>query len=218
MSYYVSDPEQHRGRRLRVALIGLAVAVLVLVAGLVIARPDTGSGAVPGLPVEQSLTWVTVGSQPVPVSRQHGPREVVGGVGRGFSHDELGAAIAAIHISAGLSGDAGPDVYEVVARELCVGDVEAALAGIRGARSTSSAGAAVPEAYYYSITLGDPGGDQVLVSLAVRSPQGRGQGGFVGVSRTLRWIDGDWKLQVPVPAPQLVGTVESYTLLGGPGV
>ena len=219
MTYYVSDPEQHHSRRRQIALIAIAAAVtlLVLVAGLVIARPDTGPAAPGGMPVEQTLTWATVGRQPVPVSSQHGPRDTAGGVARGFTHDALGAALAAIHISARLSGEVGPEVYEAVARQQCVGDVEAALAAIRGARSVAPAGAALPEAYYYKITAGDPGGDQVLVSLAVSSPQGRGLGGFVGVLRTLRWVNGDWRLQVPTPAPQVIGSVEAYTLLGGPG-
>lgn len=220
MSYYVSDPDQHHSRRRRIALIGLAavVAVAVLVAGLLIARADTGSTPPVGVPVEQTLTWAAVGDQPVPLSSAHGPRDTAGGMARGFSRDELGAALAAIHISARLSGEAGPDVYEVVAREQCLGDVEATLAAIRGSRSVAPAGTAVPETYYYKITAGDPGGNQVLVSLAVSSPQGRSLGGYVGVLRTMRWVEGDWKLQVPPLPAQVIGSVEAYTPLGGPGV
>jgi hypothetical protein len=221
VSYFVVDPEQHHTRRRRLALLlGLAgiVAVLVLVAGLVIARPGAEGPDGPSVPVVPTLSWETVGDQPVPISAEHGPRERDGGVARGFSHDELGAALAAVHLSVRLSADVGPQVYEVVAREQCIGDAEATLAVIRGSRSTAPAGSTVAEAYYYKITAGDPAGDQVLVSLAISSPQARSLGGYIGVLRTLRWVDGDWKLELPPPAPQVIGSVNAYTPLGGSGV
>jgi hypothetical protein len=50
------------------------------------------------------------------VSAAHGPFETANGLAVGFSHDELGALLAAINISARLTGQAGPAVYETTAR------------------------------------------------------------------------------------------------------
>jgi hypothetical protein len=219
MSYVLEPAPRRGGLTPGVWLAVIAgVIVAVLIAGLLIARPDTTAGAEPELPVTQTITWTTVGDVPVPVSAEHGPHEVVQGVPVGFSHDALGAALAAIHINARLTADVGPQVYEAVARESCVGDVEQALAVVRGARSAAPAGAAVPEAYFYKVSNGDPTGDEVLISLAALSPQSRQQGGYVAVTRTLRWVEGDWKLLVPPIGPALISSVDSYIPLGSPDV
>lgn len=221
MTYYVSDPQQSRDRRQRMLLIGGiagAVAVVVLLIGALVARPSAAPAAPLGVPVVEALRWDTVAGQPVPVHRVHGPGDTSRGVARGFSHDELGAVLAAIHISARLAPDATPQVYEAVAREQCFGDVELTIASIRVARTSTPPAAALPQDYHYKITTGDPSGEQVLVSLAVTTEQGRAQGGFVGVTRSLRWVDGDWKMQVPVPAPSVISSVEGYTALGAPRV
>lgn len=219
MSYYISD--QHDQRRSRTPLLVVAVlTVIALIVGAVLlARPaDAPRAGEAPLQAAPPLQWEMVGSQPVPHSAWFGPRETAGGRARGFTHDELGAVLAAIQISARLSPELPPAVFEATAREQCVGDIDGVLSQIRGARSDAAPDSTVPEEFFYRISRGDPEGDVVGVSLAVSSPQGRAYGGFVGAIRTLQWVDGDWKLLLPGLPAQVIASVDSYQSLGRPDV
>lgn len=167
-----------------------------------LAAPATSSAPV--------ISWSVVGGIPVPVSSAEGPRTTEGGRAVGFSHDAVGAALAAVNISFRLVSDVGPQVYEPTVREQCFGDVEATLEQVRH----SSIQGSVPSEFWYKIVGGDPAGDLVLISIAVKAPQ---SGGYVGSDRTLRWVDGDWRMQVPPPRPWVIPIVSGYTLLGRRG-
>ena len=197
----------------------LAVLVVLAAALLGVARAGVGStDETPTLPAapaaEDSMTWVRVADQPVPVSTAHGPRMRHGGLAAGFAHDELGAVIAAINISTRLTGSAGPDVYEPTARHQCVGDIAAALATIAVQTGTATPGAATPSEFLYRITGGDPHGDTATIALAARSPQATAQGGYAELERTVHWIHRDWRIQLPATPPHLTDSVDGYTTLG----
>lgn len=221
MSYIVNDAPEGRGRGRRPLLVALAVIVVLLVAAVAFL---IGRGGEPGqarTPISvigtgsTDLTWQQVGAQPVPASPLHGPlRQSAAGVAAGFSHDELGAALAAINISARLSSSAGAAVYEATARQQCVGDVERAIATSRSESRSSSSGNA-PTEYLYRIS-GDPASEVVVVSIAAATPEATGMHGYAEITRTLQWIDGDWKLQVPVNRPRLISSTDGYRSLGGP--
>ena len=84
-----------------------------------------------------------------------------------------------------------------MAREQCVGDVAAVLSQIRTARSAVPPEATTPTAYFYKVLGGTPRPTPVLISIAADTPHSRAGGGYVAITRTLRWINGDWRLQVP---------------------
>lgn len=228
----MNDGPDHdrRGGPARTVLIvaGVFVVVLLLVVAFVLGRggDDGGGSGQPGAapPLgggdsvlsQAPITWSSVGSAPVPVSPVHGPAEQTNGLAAGFSHDELGAVIAAINISSRLSGQAGPVVYETTARQQCVGDIEATISSIQDRISTSVPGEAVPIEFFYRIGGGDPRGDLVAVDIAARSIQSTELGGFALITETLQWIDGDWRLQVPPSPPRLIESVEGFRELGGP--
>lgn len=221
MSYIMSSgPARDPGLRRRRALfttIAIGVSTL-LVAVLLMGRQATGTAgetrSTPPVGSGPAITWVRLGAQPVPVSPAHGPAETANGLAAGFSHDELGALLAAINISVRLSGQAGPAVYETTALQQCVGDLDATISAIRSQRSTAVAGSTTPSAYFYQMTSGDPRGDVVGITIAVDTPQSRTLGGYTEVSRTLRWIDGDWKLHVPPAPPRLITSVNGWRSLG----
>jgi hypothetical protein len=63
----------------------------------------------------------------LPVSRTAGPRELAGGLARGFSHDRSGAALAAVHTIVRVAPQAGPAVFEPTLRDQVVGADAAAM-------------------------------------------------------------------------------------------
>jgi hypothetical protein len=220
VSYIVNDAPEGRGRGRRPILVALAVIVVLLVAAVAFligrgGEPDQAQTPISVIGTGSTdLTWQQVGAQPVPASPLHGPLRQSAGVVAGFSHDELGAALAAINISARLSSSAGAAVYEATARQQCVGDVERAIATSRSESASSSSGNA-PTEYLYRIS-GDPASEVVVVSIAAATPEATGMHGYAEITRTLQWIDGDWKLQVPVNRPRLISSTDGYRSLGGP--
>jgi hypothetical protein len=222
MAYVLSQgPERDRRWRHRPFLLVASVVALValLLAAFLLGR-NGAEGDREGFPptalAPPLITWTHVGSQPVPASPTHGPAETGSGMAAGFTQTELGAVLAAINISTRLSATVGPVIYESTARLQCVGDREATIASIRSQRSNSTPGSTTPREVFYRITSGTPSSRLVAVSIAVETPQSISMGGYAELSRTVQWIDGDWKLLVPPPPPQLITSVDGYTSLGQP--
>lgn len=230
MSYVIdqaASPEGDRKRR-RWPWVLLAVVVLALVAtGAFLLGRGGGSGPgeatqspVAPPPVDQGplgpLEWRQFAGSPLPRSAQHGPREEIGGVARGYSHDEAGAVLAAINISTRGSSAAGPGTYEAVLQAQAYGNVDLAKNQLAAQSSTASAAETTPQQWWYAIKAGNPRGDLVEVSMLTRTAQADGMGGYAQMTRTLAWRDGDWKMQVPVSPPSLAVSTAGYTPLGGP--
>jgi hypothetical protein len=162
------------------------------------------------------ISWATVGPWPVPRSVTAGPAQVSDGVGTGYAHTGLGAAMAAWNIGEQMSSDAGPATYTATVRDQTYGDADTMLALIA---QSPTGGSAPGSAFFYTIDYGDPTGDDpVLVYTAERTPSSQREGGYYGAYRTLRWMNGDWRMQVPVTGSQLITDVSGLHALGGPGV
>lgn len=217
MAYYITDTPAGRGRRR--LLVAIAAGLIVLACLALPVWPTGGSiQAASPASAEPALSWALVGVQPVPTSRRAGPAHTKDGVAAGFTHDELGAVLAAVNIAARLDVDVGPTVYEAVARRQCVGDIDTALAQLRTTRSPAAPAATVATGYFYRVDGGDPAADRVLVTIAADTPQARAAGGYAAVTRTLRWFDGDWRMQVPTSPARLIASVATYHRLGVPRV
>ncbi|MBA8827792.1 hypothetical protein FHX42_005199 [Saccharopolyspora lacisalsi] len=226
MSYVVSETTG-AARRRRWPWVVAAVVVLLLVATTAfwLGRSNSQPAARPTSPApspsEQQgpwgpLQWRPVADSPLPFSAEHGPRTVTDGLARGFSHDKAGAVLAALHISTRASSAAGPRTYRAVVREQTYGDKQAQLSQLSRQSSSASAAATRPQQWWYAITGGDPRGDLVQVSLVASSEQSRQMGGYAHLTRTLSWRNGDWRLQVPTPAPELRTSTAGHTRIGGP--
>lgn len=216
MSYYQSQPTKSR----TALWVSVAVVMVALLASgaYVLGRGDGGTAT--GSQVDSTasaISWSIIGGdEPVPASPVAGPRDTQGGLAKGFTHDTLGAAVAAVNISSRLASEVGPQVYEATARKQCFGDVETALNQIRNSFTNAPPGAAKPSEIWYRVAGGDPTGDLVLMSVALKTPESVERGGYAGLEMTMRWVDGDWKVQVPIARPVLVSSVSGYTLLGRP--
>ncbi|KAA2261525.1 hypothetical protein F0L68_17285 [Solihabitans fulvus] len=134
----------------------------------------------------------------------------------GFSHDELGAVIAGINIASRLSSNCGKWVYEGTANTQTLGDVTSAIADISREESSATAEETRPSRWWYRLSAGDPHGELVGVVLIASTPQSRARGDqYARLELTLRWLDGDWRLQLPRPRPRLTGDLDGATELGG---
>lgn len=150
-------------------------------------------------------------------SQQHGPFHEIDGRASGFSHDELGAALAATHIGARITPAAGTPVVEATLAQQCWGDVAAArerLAKALPRPDTAVRHDLSPTALYFRVIGGDGGGDHVVVSLLADTAQSRAVGGYARVDAALRWVGEDWQLRVPVRRPNLHPDTTGYRLLG----
>jgi hypothetical protein len=165
----------------------------------------------------------TVELVPVPggvgaVSRLHGPNVAESGRAHGFVHDEMGAAIAASNLAPRVSAAAGPEVYEPTILEQTFGDSSGTLAVIRADTFPPPLDAAptptIAESIYYRVIGGDPDGEYVVVSLLADTEQARALGGLARIDLTLRWVDSDWRLRVPIPEASLRPDARGYILLG----
>jgi hypothetical protein len=217
MSYY-----QPQAAKSRTGLwVGLAAVLVVLLAtgAYFLGQGDggTASGS-PAASTASAISWSIVGNDPMPASPVAGPRNTENGLAKGFTHDALGAAVAAVNISFRLASEAGPQVYETTVREQCFGDLDTTLQQIRNSFSNAPRGAAKPSEYWYKITSGDPTSDLVLISIAIKTPQSIARGGYARLDNTMQWINRDWRLQVPTAPPSVIPSVDGYTLLGRPDV
>lgn len=186
-----------------------AVAVLAAAVSCA-APPPTEMGA--GRVVLVAVPGGTAASSP-----RHGPSGQDGNRVIGFSHDEVGAAIAATHIGPRTSAGAGADVVDATLRTQCWGDVDAARARLATALPVPDQPARAdltPTAIFFRVIAGDGQGDHVVVSLLADTPQARDRGGYSRVDATLRRVGGDWRLRVPVPRPFLHPATAGYALLG----
>jgi hypothetical protein len=220
MSYYQPQPTKNR-TAIWVGLAVVLVALLAVGAYLLGRGDDGGTAASDGSPAASTapvISWSIVGDEPVPASPVAGPRDTGNGLAKGFAHDTLGAAVAAVNISFRLASEVGPQVYEATVRDQCFGDVNSELEQIRNSASNAPPGADKPSEIWYRVASGDPAGDLVLMSVAAKTPQSVAGGGYVGLDITLRWVGGDWKMQVPSARASIIPSVSGYTLLGRPNV
>lgn len=150
-------------------------------------------------------------------SLRHGPFRIDGMRASGFSHDALGAALAASHISPRITTAAGAAVTGPTLAEQCFGDTDDAQAALDTALPLSDSPAGddlTPVSLHYRVIAGNPFGDHVVVSLLADTPQARSQGGLSRVDPTMRWSGQDWQLRVPVRRPSLQPDTIGYALLG----
>lgn len=174
----------------------------------------TGPVQPPLTAAPEGVIWELFEGVAVPSSEEDGPTRVAGPVHAGFSRTPTGALLADAQISirtlvardvvdlltvaeAQLVEGSGKTAYLNLIRQLEVNDPPAAgyaqIAGFRYITYTS---------------------DLAVISRATRDPSGR-----IQVSTdTLRWIDGDWKLDKPATGlqqPQVVQDLTGYVPWSG---
>lgn len=171
-----------------------------------VARPLTAA--------PDGVTWELFQRVALPVSAADGPARVDGPVHAGFTRTPTGALLADAQISYRTLVD--PDVADLrrVAREQLVdGPGKTAYLNLLGQLRQND-----PPAGGYAQIIGfryitfTP--DLAVISLATRGASGRTQVG----TDTLRWVDGDWKLELPASGlqqPQVVPDTAGYVPWSG---
>lgn len=156
----------------------------------------------------------------VAVSAAAGPSRAENGRAWGFSHDAVGAALAASNIGARITGAAGIDVAVATIAEQCWGDLAQArrfLGPAAMSASTMDRPELIASAMWFRVLSGDPYGDQVAVSLLADTAQARAAGGFSRLDAVLRWTGADWQLRVPLSRPVIHPNAVGYLLLAPSG-
>lgn len=198
------------------AVLGGGLVWLVLPSSPPFPPPPTPPRAGPAGP-DFRPSWSPAGyGAPVPSSPCAGPHWQHDGLAGGFSHDRAGAEFAAVHLSTRLASASGPNVYAPTLARQTVGDYQQALGQTQQETSNTPAAQSLPR-QWWARTSGDPASGVVTVDLAAATDESRSLGGYAGMSLTLRWQDGDWKLVLPKQDPRLIASTAGYELLGPSG-
>lgn len=224
MTYDVIDRARRTTRRRVAALVAVAVAALVAVgAGMLLTgrQPPAGPGgadptsattigtgaAGPAdrvLPTD--LTFAEVSGVRLPVSGSAGPRETSGGLARGFSHDQAGAVLAAVHLLVRVAPQVGPAVFDPTLRTQVVGpDADAMRAQVgrdyEDLRSTAGVAYGQPvgrlSAALRGFQVSDYSPQETGLRVLTESAGADGAAVLVGCIVRMRWTGSDWALVAP---------------------
>lgn len=234
------ESERRSGVKLATGLGAGALLVVVIVAGVLLTirghSSDSGTGTVVGSPPTVVTAPATTAAGPadgglkalasapksrwelyqgaaLPYSTKYGPRKVDGyGPATGYSHDAGGALFAAAQLNGRVSLGPNGAWSKTVSAQVVPGPARDALAEASKQRNITSGTVpyAINQIVGYRIATYTP--DVALVELVARIPTGELQSS----TSTVRWMDGDWKLQLtpnhqvgtaPIPVPSLAGYV-----------
>jgi hypothetical protein len=165
---------------------------------------DDGGG--PAAPDWSGLTYIDLHGAQLPVSPVHGPRSVSNAAASGFTRDEGGAALAAVHLASRVAPQVGPAIYGPNIERM-QGDVSAMMAQVDADYAAARAASGIPDDQplrAYGQTIGyamplppGPETSEVTVHLLGRGAGPDGGEVVVAIPVTLVWLDGDWYLTVP---------------------
>lgn len=142
--------------------------------------------AIPSSP-PKGVTWSLFQGVALPSSRTDGPSRIEGPVYAGYSHTPTGALLAATQIS--VRGVISPDGgwKPVLEQQALPGPGRDALASKLSADSSPSGSAQIVGFHFVTYSS-----DVAVIQVAVRAPSG----GMATGTTTVRWSEGDWKLEV----------------------
>ncbi len=160
--------------------------------------PEPPAPATPLTAAPEGVTWELFQGVALPVSRTDGPTRVDGPVHAGFSRTPTGALLAAAQIRVrAIATPSVPDLLRVVDEQFADGPGKSAYRELIAQVTDVS-----PPAGGYTQYVGfrylsyDP--DLAVVSLASQGSSGTTR----AATATVRWIDGDWRLERPADAQE----------------
>ena len=210
---------------LLVALLGTALAVLLRpdaapggpapqpvtpASSAATTAPSTAAAALPPLTAAPTgVQWELFQGVALPTSTTDGPTRVDRAVHAGFSRTPTGALLADAQIS--VRSLATPDLgglREVIQQQLVEGPGKTAYLNlIAGLTENEPPPGGFTQYVGFRYITYTP--DLAVISLATRGSSGRIQVG----TDTMRWVDGDWKLELPASGlqqPQVVPDIAGY--------
>lgn len=198
-------------KRRTLLIAGAAVAGLVGIAGAAQTLTTSGHDQASAPPTQATTPSPDVRmaawrGMDLPVSDVAGPFVLGDTNVSGFAQTELGAAVAAAHLSVRLDPAAGPATFNTVLQDQVVGDVDRMAAAVQSQYRTE----ATPDQYASGQALpvtpgrllgwrteGDPSAGAVTAHLAVESPDTT----RADYAVPLRWTDGDWAVEASSEGP-----------------
>ena len=137
------------------------------------------------------VTWQLFAGVPLPYSATAGPSIVDGPVYAGFERSQAGALLAAAHLGTRYLLTPGPGWRDVVAQQVLSGPGRDAYVRIRATVEDADSSDGHGQPAGFRILAFTP--DVAVVQEAVRFPL---SGVLQVTSTTLRWVGGDWRLQL----------------------
>lgn len=162
------------------------------------------------------VRWELFEGVALPTSASAGPTRVDGAVHAGFAHTPTGALLADAQIGfRSLVTPSLTGLRRVAQDQLVAGPGKTAYLNLIASLTDNAAPAAgYSQIVGFRFITYDP--DLAVISLATR-----GRSGVIQVGTdTLRWVDGDWKLQLPpsgLQQPQTVPDIAGYVPWHGVG-
>ncbi|WP_190824767.1 hypothetical protein [Saccharopolyspora pogona] len=156
------------------------------------AQPDDAPSGEQGLPVEgPAAQWSLVGRVAVPDSTEAGPRSQGSPAAEGYQRSPVGALIAAWNINTRMLLTPGDGWREVVDRQVLDGPGKEAFIKARSTVTDPSLGdnEAMQVAGFRFVTYDI---NTAVIQFASKS----GTGALMGSTVTVRWVDGDWRLEL----------------------
>ena len=155
------------------------------------------------------LVWSSLSGLELPVSRAAGPRCLSDGRAGCFTHDDRGAAVAAVHLMVRTFPFAGVAVFGPTIDEQVIGehrselarltrtayDEAAPAAGVRGGAAIPVSGGNAVAGYQLDGAASDS--DARTVRVLIRERQDGGAIAFTEFTVHLNWVGGDWRLVAP---------------------
>jgi hypothetical protein len=192
--------------RRRAITAGVAILAVLVVGLLLVVKlwPDSGSPSrdeVKG----PDITWsAAADGVNLPISRAAGPARFMDGRGVGFGRSELGAALAAIHISHNASAGPGPAIFTAAIRSQVTGpDRDPMLDHIAKEYEADrqkfglAEGAPIPPAGAGRIAYKVTRYTDTEAAVTVASTLAANATRFFAFDLEVRWIDGDWQMVAP---------------------
>jgi hypothetical protein len=148
------------------------------------------------------VTWELFRGVALPTSPVHGPTRIDGPVHSGFARTPTGALLADAQINMRRFITPGDDWVDVTQAQLLPGVGRDAYVNLRSRVSDELPPEGLAQYIGFRFITYTP--DLAVISLATRGDSGVVQAG----TDTLRWVDGDWRLEIPasvVRCPELRG-------------
>ncbi|MEU7486831.1 hypothetical protein [Streptomyces sp. NPDC042319] len=134
------------------------------------------------------MRWKSYGTLPVPVSATYGPTKFDGNVWSCYSHTPTGAAMAAHAITDKLSYAGWRDVVE---KQFVPGTTRDKLEADRAKRKDHPRNGTAESGDFYGFTVMTYSKQQATVQMLMKI-----DGQYASTSVSMKWLDGDWKVEV----------------------
>lgn len=184
--------------------------------------PPTAASSAPPIPAAQDapllvapqVQWQLFSGVPLPYSTTAGPQQVDGPVYSGYERSQTGALIAAEHLGTRYLITPGDGWREVLEQQVLPGPGRDVFARLRATVDSDDPPGTYGQPAGFRFVAYTP--DVASVQLVTRFPM---TGNLQVVTLTVKWVDGDWRLQLQPdgsssPTAQAVTDLDGFVVWG----